>query len=331
MAKKKRDEGSAYNWMDTYGDMVTLLLTFFVMLFSMSSVNEEKWEMLLRAFTAKGNETQQLVLSPEGEGDDIATNQGEASKDPAEVDLESLPTSFDELFEFIKAYVEQNNMEGTVTVEKSGDNSIYIRFQDYIFFEPDRAVLLPGSIDILSFMGNCLKAVEDQVLMTRVNGHTADPGIDNYSVSDRELSSDRANSVIEYFENISKVDSKKLMSQGYGKNFPIAENTTAEGRQRNRRVEMLILSNEILSGSQDELNQLLESLVTADFFNDQTNTQSMLIPPSIAINDATTDDLPNTSPESAPPAEPAAPESTGEPGGTLIPPPQSTGQEIPMQ
>ena len=61
MAKKNNDE-SGGNWMDTYGDMVTLLLTFFVMLYSMSSVQEDKWAMLVRAFNIHGDEVVDQIV-----------------------------------------------------------------------------------------------------------------------------------------------------------------------------------------------------------------------------------------------------------------------------
>lgn len=284
MARKQRDEGGGYNYMDTYGDLVTLLLAFFVMLFAMSSINESKWEMLVKAFSGKGNETQQMVLSPEGEGNDIAINKGTASPEDTTINIESLPATFNELYKYIKAFVEQNQMQGSVTVEKSGDNVVYIRFQDNLFFQADSAWLMPDSTGILEFMGKCLKNVEPQVMMVRVNGHTADPGIANYRISDRTLSTDRANSIVAYLEDKMKIASKKLMAQGYGKNFPIADNSTAEGRQKNRRVELMILSNDVLGSTPEELDKLLNASISADLFNDHTNSAGMLIPPDIQVN-----------------------------------------------
>ena len=63
MARRKKSSGSegGSNWMDTYGDMVTLLLTFFVMLYASSSVDEEKWQYILQAFTSNGDILNEIV------------------------------------------------------------------------------------------------------------------------------------------------------------------------------------------------------------------------------------------------------------------------------
>ena len=339
MAKKQRDEGGGYNWMDTYGDLVTLLMCFFVMLFAMSSVNEEKWELLVRSFTSRGNESQQLILAPEGEGNDIAQNKGDASPDDVKIDVElTLPKTFEELYKYISAYVEENNMQSTVTVEKGGDNSVYIRFQDSIFFEPDSANLKAESAPILEFLGKCLMSVNDQILMTRINGHTANPGPNYNKVSDWDLSSARANTVIKYMEDQAGLSGQKLMSQGYGKWYPIADNATPEGRQRNRRVEMMIISNEVLAGSQDELDQLMQDMVTGDLFKDQLNTAGMLIPnygnqdgaesapePGAGGNQDAGDALPSLPPEINQPEQPA--EQPVEPPAST---PITEGTEIPF-
>lgn len=329
MARKKHgDEGGGYSWMDTYGDMVTLLLTFFVLLFSMSSINEEKWEMLVKAFRSRGVETTQVVLIPEGDGNDLATNQGQADVDDTKIDIETdLPEDFDQLFEYLKAYVEANNMESSVSVQKNGDNSVYIRFADNIFFNPDSAVLLPDHTGILEFLGECLVNIEDQIRITRIDGHTADPKIENYNVSDRTLSTDRANSVLLYFEEIAGVDPTKLMSSGYGKNYPIADNNTPEGRQRNRRVEMMILSNSDSTVSVDELYAMIDPRIMTDVFNDNQNSEQVIVPQSEGAGssapqqDGTIPQEPKPLPQ-LPPEEnplPQQPPSVSSAGGQPIP------------
>ncbi len=261
MAKKQREESGGYNFMDTYGDMMTLLLTFFVLLFSMSSVEQEKFELLVRAFTARGDETSQIVLTPDGDGNDIGANHGQGSStSESEIDLAtSMPETLDELFEYLKAYAAQHEMSNSISIEKTGKNTIFIRFEDNIFFLPDSDIIKNTSTDILDFMGKCLKNIEDKLMLVRISGHTADPGIANYQVSDRMLSTNRANAVLMYFEDKYNFDSKKLVASGYGKNYPIADNSTPEGRSKNRRVEMFIIGNDADLTSQEELYGILEN------------------------------------------------------------------------
>ncbi|MEG0854149.1 MAG: flagellar motor protein MotB [Angelakisella sp.] len=332
MARKKHgDEGGGYSWMDTYGDMVTLLLTFFVMLFSMSTVNAEKWEMLVKSFQSVGGNSDQIVLSPEGTGNDFAENRGDAGPDATaeKVNLETmLPENFDQLFEYLKTYVEQNGMQSSVSVQKNGDSSVYIRFADNIFFQPDSAVLLPDKTGILEFLGKCLTNLEDQIRITRIDGHTADPKIENYNVSDRTLSTDRANSVLLYFEEIAGVDPHKLMSSGYGKNYPIADNNTPEGREKNRRVEMMILSNSDSGMTVEELYAMIDPRIMTDVFDDKYNSEDIVIPqtssqPEEEQQEASTPE--SSAPEEAPASEvtlPMEPPPAASSTGQLIPPPQ---------
>ena len=285
MRKRNKSSGGGVDpnaWLNTYGDLVTLLLCFFVMLFTMSSVDAEKWQILMKAFTSRGNESSQIVLIPEGDGDEIAENMGnDPLTPPGEESIpseDSLPIDFDDLFRYIKAYVERNNLEGSVEVQKT-DNSVFIRFKDNIFFNPDSAVLKTSSHDVLEFLGDCFKSVEDQILSVRINGHTAAiPWNENYQVSDRTLSTDRANSVLMYFEEVKKIDPTKLIAIGYGKNFPVADNETPEGREKNRRVDMMILSNEAVTEGIDDLYNLLLGSFDIELYPDELTPKDVLIP-----------------------------------------------------
>ena len=274
MAKKQRDEGGGYNFMDTYGDMMTLLLTFFVLLFSMSSVQQEKFELLVKAFTNRTGETAQIVLAPEADGDSIGEIHGSSGEihigEESEIDIENtVPETFDELFEYFEQYIAQNNMEESIKVEKTGKNTIFIRFEDNIFFYPDSELMKDDSLPILEFIGRCIKNVEDKIMVVRIGGHTADPGIANYVVSDRILSTNRANAVLMYLEDVKKFDAKKLVASGYGKNYPIADNSTPEGRSKNRRVEMFIIGNEADLTSQEEMYEIIENALKVTLNNNE--------------------------------------------------------------
>ncbi|MFV0498331.1 MAG: flagellar motor protein MotB [Candidatus Fimivivens sp.] len=303
--KKRADGGSGYNWMDTYGDMVTLLLTFFIMLFSMSTVNEEKWEILVRSFSKNPNgDTAQIVLIPEGDGDDIAPANGTTQNMGDKLTDNALPTDLNQLYEYLKRYVEANQMTASVSISKDSANNVYIRFDNNIFFSGDSYTLRQESYPILDFLGDCLKNVEDQIFVTRVNGHTAAiPNDENYHISDWTLSGERASQVVIYFEEKSNLDPQKLMCNGYGKNHPIESNDTPEGRAKNRRVEIMVLGNSFDKDNPEDLYSILSHLVSAEFFEDNSSNTKIINSDQKSLDGSTpaifmpADDATNASPD----------------------------------
>lgn len=264
MARKPREEPSGDSWMNTYSDLVTLLMTFFVLLFSMSSVNAEKWEMFVEAMTKSGAQTSQIVIADDPQPGDSPvensnTGEPEPGLNPAEPDS-TVPESFDDLFAFLQQYVEENNLSDSIEVMKDGDSVVYIRFRNSIFFEPDKAVLRAEAYDILGYLGDCLNAVQDDIYVISINGHTADVGNDDYAVSDWQLSGMRAGVVADYFDNEKDIDATKLRPMGFGRSFPIADNSTAEGRQQNRRVDMTIMRNATDEAGETRVEKQLASL-----------------------------------------------------------------------
>lgn len=287
MARKKSEDEPCGNWMDTYGDMVTLLLTFFVMLFSMSSVDMEKFAVLVRAFTSQDPDTINIVLDQTGINDEFdypSNRTDEENKNSIlqnatlEEISEMVPQNFDDLYEYLKAYVEKSGMEGSVTVSKPADGCVFLRFQDNIFFDPDSSALRRDATPLLDFLGNCLLGVQDQVMTVNINGHTADPRIDNYGVSDWRLSGERAANVAVYFEEKKGFDPKKLLPIGYGKNFPVADNSTPEGREKNRRVDMMIISDNTTMGQEEILTSILAGTFDPTRYPEQGGTRDVLIP-----------------------------------------------------
>ena len=106
MAKKKVEE-SGGSWMDTYGDLVTLLLTFFVMLYSMSSIAEDKWAKLVQAFNSKGNTVvEQIVFTYDAtDGEDALNNTGEGmGEDDSVVNQDEVTIDFNELYSYLREF-----------------------------------------------------------------------------------------------------------------------------------------------------------------------------------------------------------------------------------
>ena len=285
MAKKNMDEGGG-NWMDTYGDMVTLLLTFFVVLYSMSSVSEEKWAQLVKAFSRYGNEeVDQIVIDPD------LTNSGEYPVDNTNSGLNLGPSNeeltnidMDSLYIEIQQFVEAHEMQDSISVqlgddedgqnrESSDDESssasienpygnsvnnsknIYIQFKNNVLFMPDESVLKEDSYEIIGFLGECLQKVNDDVAMVIIKGHTADAP--SSVVDSRILSSERASTISNFLENEYDIPSTKLYPIGLAGDYPIATNENEEGRNQNRRVEIVIIGKDSDLAKSGELLKIL--------------------------------------------------------------------------
>lgn len=278
---KKREEEQGGNWMDTYGDMVTLLLTFFVMLYSMSSISEEKWAMLVRAFNMRGADyVDQIVFgySSEDAGSKPFKNTAEGNNvgPMSEEQVEEL----DELFVHIQQYVEQNEMQENISLSlgdeaaesmgesEDGENesiagenagqsakNIYIQFKNDVLFLPDEAEIRPEANDVINFLGTCLANVEKDIAMVIIKGHTAVSP--SSTVDSRLLSSERAGTISNVFEKEFKMPSTKLYPIGLSGDYPIADNSTEEGRKQNRRVEIVIISKKSDLAKSGELMKIL--------------------------------------------------------------------------
>lgn len=277
MRKKKEQKSGGGSWLNTYADMVTLLLCFFVMLLSSSNQDDEKWELLVKAFSKFSDEPQQIVINPVEDGEDLAASEGaEPDGDVGNDQLnEGLPQDFEDLYSYLKKYVKDNGLSDSVALSKS-DNHVFVRFKDNIFFNPNSALLKNNSYEILKYIGEGLKNIEQKIMMVKVNGHTASVKNQNYHVSDRDLSTDRANAVLNYFEQKTQILPEKLIATGFGKNFPIATNDTEEGRKQNRRVELVIISSEIGSSSSEEMLNILANHYEVEKYNEMSDISTVV-------------------------------------------------------
>jgi len=250
------ESDSSGTWLNTYADMVTLMLTFFILLFSMSTIDSTKFNMIVKAFSESTSKDMIVILGREGPNDyDAATAQG---PDVFEEDVEVKDLT--DIFMAISDYIEQNNMQDSVRISQ-GDGFIFIQFMDNLLFEPNSARLKSSDLDLLNFVGMGIKSVQDQLKLVRIDGHTAAiPEDPDYPVSDRLLSSERANSVLMYFEDVIGIRPELLVQMGYGKQVPLPGNTnsTDEERSKNRRVEIYISTENDL---REQLDNIYEKLV----------------------------------------------------------------------
>ena len=240
--KKKKSGGGGANWMDTYGDMVTLLLCFFVLLYSMSTISEDNWKAIVQSFNPTAVEDPRVTTGANGPD---ADNDGTAGSQPIEEMQEQVEQDMQSLLQAIQEFVQQQNLQDAVTVSQDG-GKIFITFSQSVFFDGESAVIRKEAYPILDGVSDMLSSVAESLDEVRVQGHTARAGQGpNNVVNDRTLSSNRAANVIVYIQQHSVVPPSCLVSEGFGEWRPVAPNDTAENRAKNRRVEMIISGRDI--------------------------------------------------------------------------------------
>lgn len=240
MKKRSKPQGSGANWMDTYGDLVTLLLCFFVLLYSISSIDQSKWIQIVKSFNPDAKEVSQIA-------DPVAEN--------APDDVPGMPVAdeFDDLYESLKKAIEQAGLDSEVELFK-GDGYSFITFRDNVFFDGDSSVIKEGGEAILAQFASIISGVSDSVKEIQVLGHTtqADPNVPNDATGDRVLSAERAARVAAYLQERTNVPPANIVGVGYGQWRPIAPFDTEENRAKNRRVELLITKSDAVEHSLEE-------------------------------------------------------------------------------
>lgn len=262
MARKRRsepeDEGSGYSWMDTYGDLVTLLLCFFVLLFSFSSVDSAKWKALVAAFsggssiavienldpgTVRASEIPDVAGYPRSSDQDDPNppeDSAVAAPDEEGDDQGDIEATFNELYINLRDYIAENRLENQLYVEKDGD-IITLRFIELLLFESGRAEILESSHETLNNAIDVLAKYESAIKDIRIEGHTDNVPINNAEFENNwELSQARSYAALQYFLGREKIDFMKLSIAGYGEYRPIDDNDTEAGRAKNRRVDFVI-------------------------------------------------------------------------------------------
>lgn len=254
---KKRSGGgeSGANWMDTYGDMVTLLLCFFVLLYSMSTVDARKFEIIVKSFNPNAKVDSQIVMTDNG---DVGEYDVEGGIDPENIEILE---DFEDLVYTLTEAIQTAGMGDDIEVS-SGDGFIFINFRDNVFFDGNSYSLKPEGQGILDKFANILAQQKESIDEIQVMGHTSQAtaqGPVNNVANDRFLASNRATIVLVYLQEKNIFDPSKLIASGYGQYRPIAPFDTPEHRAKNRRVEMLITRKDSVVRSLEDYYQEIYS------------------------------------------------------------------------
>ena len=241
MAKKKRgkkhEEEASEAWLLPYSDLMTLLLALFIALFAISQTDQTKMAQLAQAFSAAFNmggpsffdqagpsvSMQRQIMSDEDVGNNAYLQENQ--------NLQDLKEQLDE-------YIQQNSLEGELSTQLE-EEGLMIRIKERALFPSGSAELVPESQRIGPIVAGLLASVPERVL---ISGHTdTDPINTAQFPSNWELSSVRAMTFMKYLLSInSSLNPARFSAIGYGEYRPIAMNDTAENKQKNRRVEILI-------------------------------------------------------------------------------------------
>ncbi|KSU84152.1 flagellar motor protein MotB [Fictibacillus enclensis] len=247
--RKKHDDHVDESWLVPYSDMLTLLLALFIVLFAMSEVDASKFKQMASAFNDEFTggtgmmEEQAPISSPET--DPLPDKeklvqlslQEKERMEKAKKELESLQ----EVKKHIDNFIEDKDLSKSLQT-KLTENGLLITILDNALFDSGSAEVKPESVGIGKDLSKLLVTNPPRNII--IAGHTDNVPIKNAQyTSNWELSAMRAINFMQILRTNPNLSPKTLSASGYGEYRPRASNKTAEGRAKNRRVEVLVLPN----------------------------------------------------------------------------------------
>ncbi len=225
---KNEEPENLERWLLTYSDLITLLLAFFVVMYSMSQVDNKKF--------GKVSDALNTVLRG---GESILRYQLEPIKNGHGLlklgNLRMVQVRIEERF---KQLGKQEELQTEIT-----ERGLVVHILESALFDRGSAGLRPRAMEVLDLIGDQLQGRPNHV---RVEGHTDDNPIQtNVYPSNWELSSARATAVVRYYTENHSIPPDRISALGYGEFRPIAANNSLENRARNRRVDVVILTMEV--------------------------------------------------------------------------------------
>ncbi len=238
-AKAPAGEEGAPLWMVTFSDMMTLLLAFFILLFSFSVIDQHRFEEVMASMRV-------TFLGAEG--------VLEGAIEPAETELDDIEReTISEMaitYEAIRDYIQEEELEEVMTVRLE-ERGVVLEIADALLFDSKKADLRPESLEALSYVADALGRINNQII---IEGHTDNLPINTFLFpSNWELSVGRAVAVARYLIEAKGLEPTRFMAVGFGEFHPVASNLTVEGRGKNRRVNIVIstLENDIFLGGEE--------------------------------------------------------------------------------
>ncbi len=275
MAKRKQEDPPAGSpaWMATFSDLMNLLLCFFVLLFSMSTVDEEKYNQLVASMssafsildggataigegilinngisqlndldkyinstgmTAESDDTSQNIEDKDNSGTNTEKTYEQMVEEIKDADLKRN----EELAERVQEAINESNMQDKIEVNFTADY-VLLSLKGAILFDSGQAEVRTDAYEVLEKVGIILERYAGGTI--EIEGHTDNVPMHSAKyANNNELSSARALSVFDYLIDHTTLDPKDIKHSGRGEYVPVADNDTESGRAKNRRVEIRI-------------------------------------------------------------------------------------------
>ena len=235
LERVEENSGSTNGWLTTFNDLITLLMVFFVLLFTMGSTDKNLMKEFqnalqsgLGALSAGSKvsvavDESQRLLSLSGP---LTQGQGETMPGGEDSTTDVLDEALDELIAEPGIHV------------KYEDKGARISFEDALLFDFGKADINSSGLALLDKMASI---IQKKSYVVRVEGHTDNVPIHTHRFpSNWDLSTARAVNVVKYFVEVGKINPKRLSAVGYGESRPMVANDTPANRARNRRVEIVL-------------------------------------------------------------------------------------------
>lgn len=228
--KPKDSKKGSPEWMTTYGDLVTLLLCFFVLLFSFSTIDNNKFKAIIQSMQGSLGVLDSGVIVQVDPL--INTFPGETRDE--ENDFKRIKEQMDD-------FIKENNLEKSVSLILD-ERGLLVRLLDATLFDSGKAEIKNEAKYIIEMISDVIMESGKNI---RIEGHTDNVPINTEKFpSNWELSTTRAVNVLKYLIEVRNIEPWRLSAVGYGEYHPIDTNDTAEGRQNNRRVDIVIINSE---------------------------------------------------------------------------------------
>jgi len=232
-------------WMATYADMVTLLMTFFVLMFALSNADTEKAQMFMFALSRDGLSPEQFWEIRDRFSDDIDDHAWDDMFPYPGPDDGTDPgglAALEAIYNAIRNYIDSEDIDGEITVIYEGE-FLLLRLSSDILFETGATQITPEMRGKAEFIARILKDTFDprHPMEIIVAGHTDNVPISTPQYpSNWHISNERAGNFLWVLLSESELSPRYFSARSFGEYKPIANNNTAEGRAQNRRVEVMI-------------------------------------------------------------------------------------------